>query len=57
MDASTPLTNGLSDQIFVSFGAAVGLPLQADAPNETTDLQMTRGELAEQIMTLCNLIQ
>ena len=57
MDAATPLTNGLSDQIFVAFGAAVGLPLQPDAPSETTELQMTRGELAEQIMTLCNLIQ
>ena len=57
VDASTPLTNGLSDQIFVTFGAAVGLPLQADAPNETTDLVMTRGELAEQIKLLCDMIQ
>ncbi len=55
--ADTPLTNGLCDQIFVTFGAAVGIPLQADAPNEKTDLAMTRGELAEQIKLFCDMIQ
>lgn len=57
VDAATQLTNGMSDQLFVIFGAAVGLPLEADAPNEKTDLPMTRGELAEQIMLLCSFIQ
>ena len=57
MEASTPLTNGLCDQIFVTFGSAVGIPLQADAPNEKTDLTMTRGELAEQIKAFCDMIQ
>jgi len=57
VEASTPLTNGLCDQIFVTFGSAVGIPLQADAPNEKTDLTMTRGELAEQIKAFCDMIQ
>ena len=50
--AETILTNGLSDTILVNFGAAVGLPLQADEPNESTDLPQTRGELAEVLFSL-----
>ena len=57
VDGATVLTNGLCDQIFVTFGAAVGIPLQADAPNEKTDLTMTRGELAEQIKAFCDMLQ
>ncbi len=48
----TILTNGLSDSILVNFGAAVGMPIQADAPNEKTDLPQTRGELAETLYQL-----
>lgn len=57
VNAATELTNGLSDQLFVFFGEAVGLPLEADAPNETTDLPMSRGELAEQITLLCSFFE
>lgn len=48
----TVLTNGLSDIIFVNFGAAVGMELQPDEPSEKTDLPQTRGELAENIYLL-----
>ena len=57
VDASTTLTNGMSDAIFVNFGAAVGLSLEADAPNETTDQPITRGALAEQIQMLMMYLQ
>ena len=55
--ADTVLTNGMSDAIFVNFGAAVGLPLEADAPNETTDQPISRGALAEQIQMLAMYLQ
>ncbi|MDO5326992.1 MAG: insulinase family protein [Clostridia bacterium] len=55
--ADTVITNGMSDEIFVNFGAAVGLPLEADAPNETTDQPITRGALAEQIQMLAMYLQ
>jgi hypothetical protein len=50
--AETILTNGLCDTILVNFGAAVGLPLQADESNESTDLPQTRRELAEVLFSL-----
>ena len=55
--ADTVLTNGLSDTIFVNFGAAVGLPLQADEPNETTDQPLSRGGLADQLYMLSQYLQ
>ena len=55
--AETVLTHGLSDSIFVSFGAAVGLPLQADAPSETTAQPMTRGELAQQLQLFLETLE
>ena len=56
-DASTALSMRLNDTIFVAFGQAVGLGLQADEPNETYDNPMTRGELAEQIKLFTDLLQ
>ena len=57
LTVDSELTHGMSDQIFVLFGAAIGLELQADEPNETTDLPITRGEMADQIMMLCSILQ
>ncbi len=49
----TPLTNALSDNIIISFvSAAYGVQLESDVTEETADLVMTRGELAEQIKML-----
>ena len=56
-EAGTEMTHGMSDQIFVAFGEAVGLPLEADEPNETTDQIITRGELADQIKMLWDAVQ
>ena len=57
LEADTVLTHGMSDTIFVAFGAAIGLPLQADEPNETTDQPITRGEMAQQIDMLASVLQ
>ncbi len=57
VEPGTELTHGMSDQIFVMFGGAIGMSLQADEPNETTDLPITRGEMAQQIRLLTSLLQ
>ena len=57
LTVDSELTHGMSDQIFVMFGAAIGLDLQADEPNETTDLPITRGEMAQQIALLLSILQ
>ena len=57
LTVDTELTNGMSDQIFVMFGMAIGMELQADEPNETTNQPITRGEMAEQLLLLCSLLQ
>lgn len=57
LTVDTELTHGMSDEIFVMFGAAIGLQLQADEPNETTDQPITRGEEADQIMLLVSMLQ
>lgn len=57
LTVDTELTNGMSDEIFVLFGAAIGLELQADEPSEINDQLITRGEMAEQLLLLCSLLQ
>ena len=57
LEADTVLTNGMSDQIFVAFGGAIGLQLTADEPNETTDQPISRGMLAEAVYMLAGFLQ
>ena len=53
----TPLTNALSDKIIIDFvAAAFGAQLESDVTEETADVVMTRGELAEQITLLQNML-
>ena len=48
-----PLTNKLCDTIIINFvSLAYGVQLESDVTEETADLVMTRGELAEQIKAL-----
>ena len=57
LTVDSELTHGMSDQIFVLFGAAIGLELQADEPSEITDQPISRGEMADQIMMLYSMLQ
>ncbi len=53
----TVVTHGQCDQVLVALGALIGLPLEADEPNETTDLPISRAELAEQIQLFAPYLQ
>ncbi|MBQ9325200.1 MAG: insulinase family protein [Clostridia bacterium] len=50
------LNNALCDQIFIGFGTAIGLELSSDVTEETADIVLTRGELAQELKTFYDAV-